>query len=162
MTRSHQEMENTADELAERLSAVVELVEAELGVALTDEDLRGDLPYVLQVFLHEACHAALGKRVPSLREPCSPELDLVAEVMVLLLEDELGTRLGLPIHTVEEHVREIAALTPPVQVSADHYRHLQRKWREIYWPAQDLAGMCRYALAYLFPKRDQGLPADRV
>lgn len=107
---------------------MVKRVEAELGVSLTDEDLRGDLPYVLQVFLHEVCHAALGKRVPSLRKPYDPAVDLIDEVVVRLLEDELGAGLGFPIHTPEEHAREIATLNPPVQVSPEQYRHLQRKW----------------------------------
>ena len=50
--------------LLDEIAEIVEQIESELDVHLTDEDFAGGHDEIVHIFLHESSHAALSNRVP--------------------------------------------------------------------------------------------------
>jgi len=138
-------------ELERWWDAIIAGIEASFGVRISDEELLGDMPHVVHVLLHEACHAALARHVGRIAETDHPAWDQAIEVVAQIMEGEVAAGLGLPLHPPEEHVREIQALGMAKELAPTHYEHLRRRWKEAYAPRKDLEGMLRYTHAFLFP-----------
>ena len=141
--------------LLDDLAAIIRQIESALGLRLTDQDFADGREEVLHVFLHESCHAAVSHAAPWIHDLDDRDHTALDELPVRLLEEEIGRALGLFVHTPEEQVRELARY--PVMMTVEQYGHLRRRWREAYWPAQDIEGMATYTLAYL---RREGVLGD--
>ena len=137
-------------QLLDELRSILARVETELDVHLTGADWAEARVELIHVFVHEACHAALSSAAPWVHALSDEQHTAVDEVTARLLEDQIAQRLDLYVHAPEQHVRELNAY--PVRITVDQYKHLRDAWRRRYGPSNDLDGIARYVLAYLYPQ----------
>ena len=136
------------------LAEIVEQIESELDLHLTDEDFADGQDEIVHIFLHESCHAALSNRVPWIHDVTDEQHTAVDEILARLLEDHMSSLLGLPAHTPEQHVHELGMY--PVRITVEQYEHLRTGWQQRYGPDKDLEGMATYTLNYLLPDEEKG------
>ena len=137
--------------LPDDFAAVVRQIEADFDVQLTDEDIAAYQHAEIHEFLHEMCHSVIAHYVPWINDIKGQERIAVDEGLARLLETETGSRLGLLVHTPEEHIRELSnyRYKYPVEITIEQYAHLKAEWQNHYLPAKDIAGMATYILSYL-------------
>ncbi len=112
------------------LEDIVQRIESVVGIHLDDGDFAGAREEIIHVLLHEACHAAVASCVPWIRDLDESEHTALDEILARLLEVEIGTSLGLFVHSADEHARELAMYG--IQVSVETLRSLQKQWRQQY------------------------------
>lgn len=123
-------MSKRTEKVAELMERALEEVERAVGVRLADEKVEERGRQALPVFLHELLHEAVDQAFPGLFDPRDPKADLVGEVLVRVLEDEIGRKLGLTGHTPEEHLAELAGVFPHLRLSVKDYEELTEHWRK--------------------------------
>ncbi len=128
--------------LAAALAAALRHVEQAWEVKFAQHELDEPSQAAVHVFLHELLHLLLEKKVPWVCDPTSPHLDLANEVVVRILEDELGAVLGLAVHAPEEHVHDAALVQSGLPLTPQKYEEWARAWRTTYGPQKDLDNFC--------------------
>lgn len=122
-------MSQRTGKVAELLERALEEVEKAVGVRLAEGKVEERGRQALPVFLHELLHEALDQAFPGFFDPRDPKADLVGEILVRILEDEIGLKLGFSGHTPEEHLAELAAVFPNLQLTVKDYQELAEHWR---------------------------------
>ena len=140
--------------LLDEIAEIVEQIESELDVHLTDEDFAGGHDEIVHIFLHESSHAALSNRVPWIHNLTDEQHTAVDEILARLLEDHISSLMGLPVHTPQQHVHELGMY--PVRITVEQYEHLRTVCNS-YMADKDLEGMATYTLNYLFPDEERAL-----
>lgn len=138
-------MPKKAAELAALLERIVEEVERILGVSLNQKEVEERGRQSLRVFVHELLHAALSQTLPNISDPTDPQKDLAQEIIVRILEDSICEKLGLPTHTFDEHVDELARLFPGHPISTEDYKKLAKDLQSFH----DLALFAHHVLLFL-------------
>ena len=133
--------------ILEKMARINDLIDATLGIELTDEDFSDGREELLHIYCHEACHAALAHCVPWLHDLPESEHTLVDEVLARLLEKVFAPRLGLFLHSDDEFLVELSMY--PVDLPSGTFERLDAAWQSTFWPRQDLAGMAVYTLMTL-------------
>ena len=131
------------------LAEIIQRLEAEMDVRLTDKDFADGRNEIIHVFLHEACHAAVSNSVSWIHDLPDEQHTALDEILARLLENQMSLLLGHSAHTPEEHIHELSMY--PVKIMIEQWNYLSTKWKQRYGPKKDLEGMARHALKCLFP-----------
>jgi uncharacterized protein (DUF952 family) len=151
----------SVEPLLEKMARINGLIDATLGIELTDEDFADGREELLHIYCHEACHAALAHCVPWLHDLPEGEHTLVDEVLARLLEKVFAPRLGLFLHSDDEFLSELSMY--PVDLRRGTFGRLDAAWESTFWPRHDLTGMAAHALMtlrhgglvyHIFPRAD--------
>ncbi len=129
------------------LEDIQSLVENKLNIRLEAGDFVDGWEEVVQVFLQEACHAAVAHCVPWVLDLEEAEHIALDALMARFLEMEIGEAAGQHVHSAAAFVEALAQV--PVDISMDDFNHLEAMWMSYFWPKRDLPGMAMYGLTYL-------------
>jgi len=133
--------------IADMLKLITERIESIFAFKLTCKDIKFGHEEITHVYLREACRATLTHFVSWISTLPEKQQKIIEEIMVRLLESEIGSSLGIFVQGDQVFLEALKGYL--LLLSQEEFAHLKDIWQIYFWPKHDLAGMATYLLTIL-------------